>query len=362
MRLIQTGNIGVGSYLEKEDTKKWVSMETFEILNCEEVFEGDILISRLPEPAGRACIVPKSNTKMITAVDCTIVRVLDNVSNKYLLQCLSSKNYFNEVNLCLAGGTRQRISRKNLGNIEIHRPVLYKEQEKIGSYFANIDNLISLQKQKYEKLIDLKKAMLNKLFPKEGETTPEIRFDGFSSVWNKKKLGEVVKYRNGKAHEENIVSRGFYKVVNSKFVSTNGEIVKYTNKQIQPLYENEVVLVLSDVPKGKALAKTFLIDKNNSYTLNQRIAALEVNCEFDPYFIYLLLNRNEYFLKFDDGVNQTNLSVKDVMEFETMYPTYSEQKSIGDYFKKLDGLIEFNKEKLKKLKNVKSSLLDNMFV
>lgn len=362
VRLIQTGNIGIGLYLEKEDTKKWVSMETFEMLNCEEVFEGDILISRLPEPAGRACIVPQSNTKMITAVDCTIVRVLDNINNKYLIQCLSSKKYFNEVNLCLAGGTRQRISRNNLGNIEIHRPALYKEQEKIGNYFENLDSLISLQNQKYEKLLNLKKSLLYKLFPKEGKTVPELRFEGFSGKWEKKKLGEVLTYRNGKAHEKNIVTKGKFIVVNSKFVSTKGAFVKFSNIQIQPLYKNEIVFVLSDVPNGKAIAKTFLIDIDNVYTLNQRIAGLKVTEAFNPYFVYLLLNKNEYFLKFDDGVNQTNLSKKDVIEFETFYPNINEQTLIGQYFSKLDKLIELNKEKLEKLKNVKESLLDKMFV
>ena len=75
VRLIQTGNVGIAEYIDKPNNKKWVSNNTFEALHCEEVFEGDILISRLPEPAGRACIVPNLGTKMITAVDCTIVRV-----------------------------------------------------------------------------------------------------------------------------------------------------------------------------------------------------------------------------------------------------------------------------------------------
>ena len=79
VRLLQTGNVGIAEYLDKSNNKKWVSKDTFEALHCEEVFEGDILISRLPEPAGRACIVPYLGTKMITAVDCTIVRVSENI-------------------------------------------------------------------------------------------------------------------------------------------------------------------------------------------------------------------------------------------------------------------------------------------
>ena len=147
VRLIQTGNVGVAEYLYKPNKKKWVSKDTFEALHCEEVFEGDILISRLPEPAGRACIVPNIGTKMITAVDCTIVRVSENISNEFLLQYLSSQKYFGEVNTCLAGGTRQRISRSNLADFDIPVPAQKQEQQAIGHFFRNLDNLITLHQR-----------------------------------------------------------------------------------------------------------------------------------------------------------------------------------------------------------------------
>ena len=144
VRLIQTGNVGIAEYIDKPNNKKWVSNNTFDALHCEEVFAGDILISRLPEPAGRACIVPNLGTKMITAVDCTIVRVSDNTNNEFLLQYLTSQKYFDEVNTCLAGGTRQRISRSNLANFDVPISIKKKEQEAIGSFFTHLDHLITL--------------------------------------------------------------------------------------------------------------------------------------------------------------------------------------------------------------------------
>ena len=164
VRLIQTGNVGVAEYLDKPNNKKWISNDTFEALHCEEVFEGDILISRLPEPAGRACILPNLSSKMITAVDCMIVRVSKDTSNKFLLQYLSSQKYFDEVNTCLAGGTRQRISRSNLANFDVAIPVKKSEQEVIGIYFENLDHLITLYQRKLEKLQNIKKSMLEKMF------------------------------------------------------------------------------------------------------------------------------------------------------------------------------------------------------
>lgn len=164
IRLIQTGNIGIAEYLDKPRSKKWISNETFERLHCEEVFPGDILISRLPEPAGRACIVPDIGVRMITAVDCTIVRTSAGVSNKFLVQYLSLQRYFNKVNAVLAGGTRQRISRRNLSSLLVLIPKVFKEQEAIGSYFAHLNNAISLQQQELDKLQSIKKALLEKMF------------------------------------------------------------------------------------------------------------------------------------------------------------------------------------------------------
>lgn len=175
-------------------------------------------------------------------------------------------------------------------------------------------------------------------------------------------MGEVTKYRNGKAHENSISEDGKYVVVNSKFVSTNGEIRKFSDKQIEPLYAGEIAFVLSDVPNGRAIARMFLVDKSDIYTLNQRIAGITPNENTDSYFLYILMNRNKYFLKFDDGNKQTNLSVNDVMQFEEMYPSNEEQQKIGDYFKALDTLITLHQCKCDELRNMKKFTLQNMFV
>ena len=172
----------------------------------------------------------------------------------------------------------------------------------------------------------------------------------------------VALYRNGKAHEDSITTEGNYVVVNSKFVSTNGEVIKMSNLQIEPLFENEIAFVLSDVPNGRAIARTFLIEKSGKYTLNQRIAGITPLGNTYPYFLHILMNRHKYFLSFDDGAKQTNLSVKDVMSFTSKYPKYEEQEKIGILFKQVDNLITLHQRKCEKLKNIKKALLEKMFV
>ena len=163
VRLIQTGNVGVTEYLDKSNNKKWVSEDTFERLHCTEVLSGDILISRLPEPAGRACIVPKIGQKMITAVDCTIARIAPEYSSEYVVQYLSTQDYFDEVNNCLAGGTRQRISRGNLSSFLIPLPCSKAEQERIGGFFRTLDDLITLHQRELEVEQQKKKALMKLL-------------------------------------------------------------------------------------------------------------------------------------------------------------------------------------------------------
>ena len=164
IRLIQTGNVGVTEYLDKPSNKKWVSHETFERLHCTEVKSGDILISRLPEPAGRACIMPNIGQKMITAVDCTIARIDTKYCPEYVVQYLSTQTYFDKVNNCLAGGTRQRISRGNLSDFLIPLPTSKNEQEQIGEFFRLLDDLIILYQQVVAINEKIKNGLLQGLF------------------------------------------------------------------------------------------------------------------------------------------------------------------------------------------------------
>lgn len=193
------------------------------------------------------------------------------------------------------------------------------------------------------------------------DTQPEIRFPGFTEDWEQHKLIEVARYRNGKAHEQAIDESGKYIVVNSKFVSTNGRVKKYTNIIIDPLKKNELAFVLSDVPNGKAIARTFLVDKEHRYSLNQRIAGITPHKDTDSYFLNVLMNRNPYFLKFDNGVGQTNLTKADVENFIGHYPSYEEQQKIGTFFKQLDDTIALHQRKLDLLKETKKGFLQKMF-
>ena len=358
VRLVQTGNVGVTEYLDKPNNKKWISFETFEQLHCEEVYPGDILISRLPEPAGRACIMPNLGTKMITAVDCTIVRPNAVTSTRFLLQYLSSQAYFDAVNTCLAGGTRQRISRGNLAQFNVPIPSSKIEQEKIGEVLEKLDTLITLHQRKYEKLVNIKKSMLDKMFPKNGASVPEIRFKGFTDPWEQRKLEEIAVRSPAMSDEE-----GLPRVEYEDIVSGAGRL----NKDIKAKESTKAGIVFhkGDVLYGKLrpYLKNWLLASFNGLAVGD-FWVLQPQ-DTDSSFLYRLVQSQQ----FDEVANQSTGTKMPRADWKLVSKTkfavpksVDEQVAIGAYFEYLDTLITLHQRKLEKLQNIKKSCLEKMFV
>ena len=164
IRLVQTGNIGIGEYLDKTNRAKYISEETFARLKCTELVEGDVLVSRLPDPIGRACVVSKDVGRAITAVDCTIIRLDPNkCDTEFFVQYTQSDLYQNRLAQFLAGSTRTRISRKNLEQIEIPLPDI-AEQKQVALILGKVDELITLRKEQLAKLDQLVKSRFVEVF------------------------------------------------------------------------------------------------------------------------------------------------------------------------------------------------------
>ena len=122
IRLIQTGNVGNGFFKDKEDQCRFISNETFDKLHCTEIFPGDILVARLPDPIGRSCIIPDGLGRMITAVDCSIIRLKASILPYFFVAYTMTSTYSGQINEVTTGTTRRRVSRANLGNIKVPTP------------------------------------------------------------------------------------------------------------------------------------------------------------------------------------------------------------------------------------------------
>lgn len=163
-RIIQTGNLGVGEYLDKGNNAKYIPTKSFNELKANEIFPGDLLTSRLADPAGRTIILPDIHHRMVTAVDVTVIRPNNyQFDSVFLMTQLNSKSALNKVSTNVSGTSHKRISRKNLEQIILNVPVL-EEQQRIGLFFKQLDDTIALHQRELDVLKETKKAFLQKMF------------------------------------------------------------------------------------------------------------------------------------------------------------------------------------------------------
>jgi type I restriction enzyme S subunit len=157
--------------------------------------------------------------------------------------------------------------------------------------------------------------------------------------WAVKLLPEVLRFRGGKAHEQHISETGRYICVNSKFISTEGNVRKYSIANFCPAKKGDVLMVMSDLPNGRALAKAYLVENDDIYAVNQRVCALTTYRDCPEYFFHVL-NRHPYFLKFDDGVSQTHLLNHVFQKCPIpVPPNVAEQRAIAAALSDVDALL-----------------------
>lgn len=292
-----------------------------------------------------------------------ILRKKTNIIDQYYKYYFKSYRFIQDLNKDLEGiRDGKMISYSQFSSILLPKPDK-EEQQKIADCLSSIDDLISAEEKKLSLLNDYKKGWMQKLFPSEGKTVPEWRFPEFrdSGDWENTTIEKIADYENGKAHENNIIDNGKYIVVNSKFISTEGEIIKYTNEANLLAYKGDILMVLSDVPNGRALSKCYLVEKDNVYTVNQRVCRI-IPEKVNSTLLFYTINRNKYFLSFDDGVKQTNLKKNDVLSCSIVIPKEpDEQEKIADFLSGIDELISSQKEKIEKLKQHKIALMQGLF-
>ena len=239
-----------------------------------------------------------------------------------------------------------------------------EEQQKIAECLSSLDELIEATVQKVDALNEHKKGLMQRLFPAEGKDVPDLRFPEFqwqATEWQSTLLGAVVDYENGRAHENEIDDEGDFIVVNSKFISTDGDVVKRTNTPYCLADKEDILMVLSDVPNGRAIAKCFFVDQSGVYTVNQRICRLRSK-NVNSKLLFYLINRNPYFLSFDDGVKQTNLKKSEVLEYPLMIPSSPiEQQKIANLLSSIDDLIIATEQRIKSLEKHKKGLIQQLF-
>jgi len=278
------------------------------------------------------------------------------LEKEWLYYFLSQESFRNANAERMSGAVgHKRVSKEFIESYPIPVPPIPEQQRIVGILDEAFEG-ITTAKANAEKNLQNARA----LFDSHLQAVFTQRVVG----WEEKCLGDVCEYVNGKAHEQCIDEDGQFIVINSKYISTEGKIFKRSNKALMLLQLDDIAMVLSDVPNGKALAKCFLVDEANKYTLNQRICVIRSK-HFHTKFLYYQLNRNRHFLAFDNGGNQTNMRLNQILSCPLFLPPMQEQINIAD---KIDALKDETRnlksiyqQKLAALDAVKKSLLDQAF-
>ncbi len=308
---------------------------------------GDVIFIRSsvkPSGVGKTALV--LNDLNYTVYSGFLIRYRNStLSKNFKRYCFDSQYFRNNV---IAGSTvSANINQDTLKSLKLAFPRSMQEQEAIAAALSDCDAWIeSLETVIAKKRLIKQGAMQELLTPKED--------------WEVKKLGEIINFKNGAAHENAVDENGEYVIVNSKFISQDARVKKYSNAFLCPLYKDEIVMVMSDIPNGKALAKCFIIDHNNRYTLNQRICAFEAKEDFNPKFLFYKINRNDYFLSFDSGSGQTNLRRDEVLNCPIFFPSLSEQTRIATVLSDMDAELEALGQKLNKARQIKQGMMQEL--
>ena len=288
----------------------------------------------------------------------------------YLCHMLGTPKMLNQYRMLASGSTVNNLNKELVSNASILMPCK-SEQKVIGQFFNHLDDLITLHQRKYDKLVVFKKSMLEKMFPKDGESVPEIRFAGFTDPWEQRKLGELVVIERGgspRPIDEYITddTNGLNWVKIGDAPSL-GRYISKTSEKIKP----------EGLSKTRQVHPGDLILSNSMSFGRPYIMAIE-GCihdgwllirdepkSFDPMYLCHMLGTpkmlNQYRM-LASGSTVNNLNKELVSNASILMPCKSEQKVIGQFFNHLDDLITLHQRKLELLQNIKKSLLDKMFV
>ena len=339
IRLVQTGNVGVGKFKDRRDKARFINQKTFDRLKCFEVLPGDCLVSRLPDPVGRACEIPDTGDKMITAVDCSIVRTNQSkLLRDYFIYYSQSKEYLSDVESVCSGTTRKRISRKNLGKIQLPLPPL-EEQKRI---VAILDEAFEgLDRARTHTEANLQNA--KELF----ESALAVSMVG---NWMEKRFDEVCVLQRGFDLPKRLRKTGKYDLVTSSGIKDT---------------HSEAKVIGPGVATGRSgsIGKVFYVQKD-FWPLNTALYIKEFHGNI-PKFIWYFL-RHFKLNRFSSGAGVPTLNRNDVHGELVKIPTdTTEQQTIIDNLdlleKTCDKLSAQYQSKLKDLDDLRQSLLQKAF-
>ena len=328
---------------------------------------GDVLFttsSETPDEVGMSSVWLENAENTYLNSFCFGYRPTTEYNPYYLAYMLRSSSMRKKITFLAQGISRYNISKNKMMDIEMPIPSI-DEQKQIGEYFRNLDNLITLHQRKYDKLTNVKKSMLEKMFPKNGSNVPEIRFKGFTEAWEQRKFSELyekVSRKNDLTYgKDDIISVANMYFKEDSYITDESYLLTYN------------IFELGDIAFEGNKSKNYAHGRFVENTIGNGIVShvfdvfKPIMKPYDLQFWKYAIN-NEQLMggillrSTKASTMMTNLVANDFLQETFLTPTYPEQKKIGAFFQQLDNLITLHQRELEKLKNIKKSCLENMFV
>ena len=339
-------------YGDKKLYEKW--------MKGNELHKGQVLFTT-EAPMGNVAQVPDDKRYILSQRTIAFDVKPKVITENFLATVLKSPSLMSNLIALSSGGTAKGVSQKSLATVDFTIPEDFEEQERISDAYSSINTLITLHQRKHDKLVNIKKAMLAKMFPKEGETVPEIRFKGFTEPWERRKLGEIFDEYSEKGHPElpalTIIQGGG--TIHREDSDRNLQYDKSSLANYKVVDKGDFIVHLRSFEGGLEKATTRGIISPAYHTFHGE--------EIDPRFYYLYF-RSPGFIDQDlkphvygirDG---RSIDIEGMKTIEIPWTSFAEQKVIGDITDNLDTLITLHQRKTDKLKQIKQAMLESMFV
>ena len=347
--------------------------ETVEIDDSQnKVLFGDVLFttsSETPEEVGMSSVWLENAENTYLNSFCFGYRPTVKFNPYYLAYMLRSSSMRKKITFLAQGISRYNISKNKMMDIEIPIPNI-EEQKQIGAFFKHLDKLITLHQREYDKLTNVKKSMLEKMFPKNGSNVPEIRFKGFSDAWEQRKAVDIADYSKGNGYSKSDLTENgtpiiLYGRLYTKYQFAIDEVDTFATPKDGSIYSqgNEVIIPASgetaeDIARASAVEKSGIL-------LGGDLNILRPFNFINPLFLALTISNGEpqkELAKKAQGKSVVHIHNSDIQEVTVSFPTRGEQDRIVAVFRSLDNLITLHQRELEKLKNLKKACLEKMFV
>ncbi|ARR90032.1 restriction endonuclease subunit S [Leuconostoc mesenteroides] len=349
------------------DEVKYIDDSDFSKLNRSKLYKNDILLTYVGT-VGELAIVPE-NDKYYLAPNVARIRLQDHVNSIFVCQMMNDSNFYNRIiSPLIATSSQPALSMENVRKFQLLMPD-YQEQEKIGSFFKQLDDTIALHQRKLDLLKEQKKGFLQKMFPKNGSRVPELRFSGFADDWEERKLGEFSDVRDGTHASPKYVSQG-HPMVTSKNLTHSGldmtDVSFLTDEDFNEINKRSKVSI-GDILFGMigTIGNPVIVDRDDFAIKNVALIKEKTSNPITNKWLLQYLKSpsfNRFIQKENAGGTQKFIALGLIRDMKLRVPEFDEQQKIGAFFKKIDETITLHQRKLDLLKEQKKGFLQKMFV